>query len=440
MKGVFFAILASLVLSSCKCSCVKPVGVSVCGLAYMTDKELLTTVQERTFKYFWDYAHPVSGLARERLGSGDTVTLGGSGFGLMTFPVAVERGFITREAAAYRTSMILKFLRDKAASFHGAYPHWMNGATGAALAFSPKDNGGDIVETALLMQGVLTIREYFDLSTPVEEEIRACADSIWRRVEWDWYTKGEDVLYWHWSPDYGWEMNMPVTGWNEALIAYVLAASSPTHSISKIVYDNGWARNGGMLNGEKYLGVTLPLGPPYGGPLFFAQYSFLGLNPHGLSDAYADYWEQNVAQTTINYKYCEQNPKGWKGYSRNVWGLTASDVPGGYAANSPTEDNGTIAPTAALSSFPYTPYESMEALHFYYYILGEKLFGEYGFHDAFNLQQKWYSSSYLAIDQGPIVIMIENYRTGLIWNLFMRNADLQAGLMRLGFDFRRPRE
>lgn len=440
MKRVFFAILASVALISCRCSCVRPVGVSVCGLSYMTDEELLTTVQERTFRYFWDYAHPVSGLARERLGSGDTVTCGGSGFGLMTFPVAVERGFVTREAAAYRTCKILKFLQDKADRFHGAYPHWMNGTTGAAMAFSQKDNGGDIVETALLLQGMLTVREYFSRPDPVEEEIRSCVDSIWRSVEWDWYTRGEDVLYWHWSPDYGWDMNMQVTGWNEALIVYVLAASSPTHPVSKEVYDNGWARNGEMLNGLKYLDVTLPLGPPYGGPLFFAHYSFLGLNPHGLSDAYADYWDQNVAQARINYKYCVENPKGWKGYSRNVWGLTASDVPGGYAASSPTEDTGTIAPTAALSSFPYTPYESMEALHYYYYILGEKLFGEYGFYDAFNIQDGWYASSYLAIDQGPIVIMIENYRTGLLWNMFMKNDDVKSGLLRLGFDFHRPRE
>lgn len=418
---------------------MRPVGVSVCGLSYMTDEELLTIVQERTFRYFWDYAHPVSGLARERLGSGDVVTSGGSGFGLMTIPVAIERGFITREDAVSRVSTILTFLNDKADRFHGAFPHWINGTTGEAVPFSPKDNGGDIVETALLLQGLLTVREYFDMSSERESEIRSMVDSIWCDVEWDWYTRGEDVLYWHWSPDYGWEMNLPVTGWNEALIVYVLAASSPTHPISRTVYDNGWARNGAMLNGQRYLDITLPLGPPYGGPLFFAQYSFLGLNPHGLSDAYADYWKQNVAQAKINYKYCVENPKGWKGYSRNVWGLTACDVPGGYAANSPTEDNGTIAPTAALSSFPYTPYESMEALHYYYYILGEKLFGEYGFYDAFNLQDEWYSSSYLAIDQGPIIIMIENYRTGLLWNLFMRNDDVQTGLLRLGFEFRRPK-
>ena len=415
---------------------MEAVGCSLCGFKYVTDDELLTIVQERTFRYFWDYAHPVSGLARERLGSDDIVTSGGSGFGVMAFPVAVERGFITRDQAVERLLKIVNFLGCKADKFHGAFPHWLNGTTGKAIPFSPKDNGGDIVETALLLQGLLTVKEYFNGEDPRETAIRDGVDAIWRGVEWDWYTRGEDVIYWHWSPEYEWEMNLPVRGWNEALIVYVLAASSPTHSIPPIIYNIGWARTGAMANGEDYIGVTLPLGPPYGGPLFFAQYSFLGLDPRGLSDRYADYWEQNVAQTRINYKYCVENPRGWKGYGRNVWGLTACDVPGGYAANSPTEDFGTIAPTAALSSFPYTPYESMEALHYYYYILGEKAFGEYGFCDAFNLQEDWFSPSYLAIDQGPIIIMIENYRSGLLWNLFMKNEDVRAGLNSLGFSFR----
>ena len=414
---------------------MEAVGCSLCGFKYVTDDELLTIVQERTFRYFWDYAHPVSGLARERLGSDDIVTSGGSGFGVMAFPVAVERGFITRDEAVERLLKIVNFLGCKADKFHGAFPHWLNGTTGKAIPFSPKDNGGDIVETALLLQGLLTVKEYFNGEDPRETAIRDGIDAIWRGVEWDWYTRGEDVIYWHWSPEYEWEMNLPVRGWNEALIVYVLAASSPTHSIPPIIYNIGWARAGAMANGEEYMGVTLPLGPPYGGPLFFAQYSFLGLDPRGLSDRYADYWEQNVAQTRINYKYCVENPRGWKGYGRNVWGLTACDVPGGYAANSPTEDFGTIAPTAALSSFPYTPYESMEALHYYYYILGEKAFGEYGFCDAFNLQEDWFSPSYLAIDQGPIIIMMENYRSGLLWNLFMKNEDVRAGLNSLGFSF-----
>lgn len=400
---------------------------------YMTEEQLLTLVQKKTFGYFWDYAHPVSGLARERLGSGDVVTSGGSGFGVMTIPVAVERGFITRDDGALRMLKIVNFLNDRAERFHGAFPHWLDGTTGKAVAFSPKDNGGDLVETALLLQGLLTVRQYFDGSDPVETAVRNGISSIWRDVEWDWYMNGQNTLYWHWSPEYDWEMGMQINGWNEALIVYVLAASSPTHPITKEVYDNGWARNGAMANGKKYYGITLPLGPDYGGPLFFAQYSFLGLDPRGLSDRYADYWQQNLAQTRINHQYCVRNPKGWYGYGLNAWGLTASDIPGGYAASSPTEDLGTIAPTAALSSFPYTPTESMTALQYYYYILGDRLWGEYGFYDAFNIARQWFAQSYLAIDQGPIVIMIENYRSALLWRLFMRNTEILGGLAKLGF-------
>ena len=387
----------------------------------ISDKELLDLVQEKTFGYFWDYAHPVSGLARERYGSGDTVTSGGSGFGIMALPVGVERGFITRAEAAARMRTILTFLSEKAERFHGAFPHWLNGSTGKAIAFSEKDNGGDLVETAFLMEGLLTAAAYFDRSD--ESDIRSAIEVLWRDVEWDWYTRGgQNVLYWHWSPNYEWAMNMRIQGWNEALIVYVLAASSPTHSVGKAVYDQGWGRGGSMK-------------PTQNGPLFFAHYSFLGLDPRNLKDAYADYWAQNVAHARYNYEYCVRNPAGHAGYSADCWGLTASDYPQGYTASSPSSDSGTIAPTAALASFPYTPEESLAALHTFYYIYGDRLFGPYGFYDAFNLDSSWFASSYIAIDQGPIVVMLENYRSGLLWQLFMQNTDIQQGLTTLGFEF-----
>lgn len=402
----------------------------------ISDDSLLTLVQKQTFKYFWEYGHPTSGLARERLGSAETVTTGGSGFGIMTIPVAIERGFITRTQGLERMNKIVNFLTNTTDKFHGAFPHWLNGTTGKVQPFSTKDNGADLVETAFLMQGLLTVQSYFKNGNTTEKAMCTNIETLWRNVEWSWFQQnGQQKLFWHWSPNYNWDMNMPVTGWNEGLIIYVLAASSPTYPIAKSVYDNGFARNGDMKNGRTFYNITLPLGEDKGGPLFFTHYSFLGLNPTHLSDAYANYRTQNTAHARINYSYCVANPKKNFGYGANCWGLTASDIPTGYTASSPNNDGGTIAPTAALSSFPYTPVESMQALHFFYYTLGDKMFGEYGFKDAFNLNKRWFADSYLAIDQGPIVVMIENYRTGLLWNLFMQNTNVQAGLTKLGFSY-----
>ncbi len=402
----------------------------------LNDEDLLTLVQQQIFKYFYDFAHPASGMARERNTSGDLVTTGGSGFGIMALIVGVERGFITRTQCLERLDRILDFL-ETADRFHGVWPHWLNGNTGKVIPFSTNDNGGDLVETAFMVQGLLTMRQYLNPSAPEEWALINRINNLWQTVEWDWYRRsGQNTLYWHWSPDKGWAMNMQVRGWNEALIVYVLAAASPLHGIPKEVYENGWALNGNIRNGNTYEGVQLPLGPAYGGPLFFAHYSFLGLNPTNLSDAYcSDYFLQNRNHTLINYLYCIRNPKNFVGYSNQNWGLTASDNQAGYSAHSPTNDLGVITPSAALSSFPYTPTESMQALKFFYYTIGDRLWGPYGFYDAFNVTQGWTATSYLAIDQGPIIIMIENYRTGLLWNLFMSAPEVQNGLTILGFNF-----
>ena len=399
----------------------------------ISDEELLTKVQLQTFDYFWGFAHSASGMARERNTSGDLVTSGGSGFGIMTLIVGMERNFITRSEGLERMHRILDFL-ETSQRFHGAWPHWINGNTGEVIPFSANDNGGDLVETSFLVQGLITFRQYLDAGVSEEKNLIDRINALCEAVEWDWYRRdGQQVLYWHWSPTADWAMNHQIKGWNECLITYVLAASSPTHGISKSVYDAGWASNGGIQNGNSYEGVTLPLGPEAGGPLFFSHYSFLGLNPKKLSDSYANYLEQNVSHALINYKYCVRNPKDFVSYAEECWGLTASDNQSGYSAHSPTNDLGVITPTAALSSFPYTPDESMRALKFFYYTMGDRLFGEYGFYDAFNITEGWTASSYLAIDQGPIIIMIENYRTGLLWNLFMSAPEVQNGLSTLGF-------
>ncbi|MGA9588496.1 MAG: glucoamylase family protein [Salegentibacter sp.] len=403
----------------------------------LSDDELLDLVQEKTFNYFWDFAEPNSGMARERSQSdayggqsSDIVTTGGSGFGLASFPAAVEHGWISRDEALQRLDKILNFL-ETAPTYHGVYSHWYLGSTAKTRPFGDYDDGGDLVETAFLMQGLLICRQYFS----DEEDIVSRITNIWKNVEWTWYTNDQNTLYWHWSPNYGFRMNMPVKGWNEALIVYVLAASSPTYPISKEVYTQGWASNGNIVTNQSHYGISLPLGPSYGGPLFFAHYSFLGLDPRNLQDQYANYWQQNTAHSLINYEYCVRNPENYKGYGEDAWGLTASDNYEGYAAHSPTNDLGVITPTAALSSFPYTPEKSMRALRHFYEDLHRDLWGEYGFYDAYSEEHNWFSNGYLAIDQGPIVTMIENYRTQLLWNLFMSNSEIQHGLDKLGFTY-----
>jgi hypothetical protein len=401
----------------------------------ISDTELLDLVQEQTFKYFWDFGHPVSGMARERNTSNDIVTTGGSGFGLMAMVVGVERGFITRTQAIERFTQIVGFL-ETADRFHGAWPHWLNGNTGEVQAFSLKDNGGDLVETALLLQGLLTVRAFLDPSIMEEDLLADRITTLWEEVEWTWYTQGgQNVLYWHWSPQYEWEINLPVRGHNETQIVYILAAASPTFPIEKIVYDEGYARSGNMQNGNTFYNLTLPLGNNLGGPLFFSHYSYLGLDPRNLSDQYANYWTQNINHSLINQAYCIDNPQQYIGYSAQCWGLTASDNQSGYSAHSPTNDLGVITPTAALSSMPYTPDASMQALRHFYYHLGDRLWGDYGFYDAFNPTAGWVASSYLAIDQGPIVCMIENHRSGLLWNLFMTIPEVQNGLDLLDFEY-----
>ncbi len=435
MKGKLLIIAFLAISSSCFSQNKKQ---AVERPSNLSDTALLELVQKQTFKYFWDFAHPVSGLARERSNKTaeygwETTTTGGTGFGIMSMIVAVERGWITRDTAVKHLLKMLRFLR-RADKYHGVFPHWLNGETGRVIPFSPKDDGGDLVETAYLFQGLLCARQYFTQNTQTERQVRQQITWLWNEIEWDWFTRGGiSVLYWHWSPNHGWSMNNEIRGWNECLITYVLAASSINYSIKPDVYHRGWANSSHSKNQREYYGIKLPLGFDYGGPLFFAHYSFMGIDPRGLKDRYADYWEQNKNHTLINREHCIRNPGKFKGYGPDSWGLTASDNHQGYGAHSPTEDLGVISPTAALSSFPYTPEYSMQALNYFYNKVGDKIWSEYGFTDAFNETKNWYADSHLAIDQGPIIVMIENYRTGLLWKLFMSVPEIQQGMKKLGF-------
>lgn len=413
----------------------------------ITDDSLLTLVQARTFQYFWDGAEPVSGLARERIhidddyseNDQDVITSGGSGFGLMALVVGMERGFITRQQGIQRLQHIMDYLA-RTDRFHGVWSHWLYGPTGKVKPFSPKDDGGDLVETAYLVQGLITVRQYLNPNDPTEARLIQQINGLWEGVEWDWYTQGKDVLYWHWSPNWGWEMNFPLEGYNEVLITYILAASSPTHSISADAYHKGWARSGDIRSDQVTYGHPLILkhngSPVYGGPLFWAHYSYLGLDPRKLKDRYANYWDLNRNHTLINRQWCIENPHNYEGYGPDCWGLTASYSPQGYAGHRPEEDLGVISPTAALSSFPYTPDASMQALRYFYHNVGDRIWGSYGPYDAFSEEKDWFPQRYLAIDQGPIVVMIENHRSGLLWNLFMSAPEIQQGLDKLGFTYR----
>ncbi len=436
---LFVFLLFSLSVDAQKKKDTQPVFNAAARPKNLPDSALLDIVQKQTFRYFWDFAHPVSGMARERSNEAydygnEVVTTGGSGFGIMAVIAATERKWIARDTAARLLLKMVKFL-SKADAYHGVFPHWLNGATGKTIPFSRKDDGADLVETSFLFEGFLCARQYFNKEDKTETELRNRINWLWNDIEWSWFTRdGQEVLYWHWSPNNGWAMNFPLRGFNECLITYVLAASAERYPVPAAVYHRGWAQSNFFKNGKAFYGHLLPLGFDYGGPLFFSHYSFLGLNPKGLKDQYADYWQQNVNHTLINHDYCVDNPKHFKGYGEDCWGLTASDTYDGYNAFSPTNDFGTITPTAALSAFPYTPEYSMKALRHFYYDLGDKIWSEYGFTDAFNETKNWYATSHLAIDQGPIIVMIENYRSGLLWKLFMSCPEVQKGLKKLGFE------
>jgi len=448
MKKYLLFSLACLLLMTWACTSMKKVGSTAKDVVQIPAAyaAIYDSVQRSSFQYFWDGAEPASGLARERFHvdnvypSNDKhiVTSGGGGFGVMAILSGINRGYITHQQGRERLEKIAHFL-ETADRFHGAWPHWWNGETGKVKPFSRYDDGGDLVESSFMAQALLCVRQYFKNGDAKDKALAERADKLWRDIDFNWYRNGKNVLYWHWSPNHEWKMNFAVRGYNECLIMYVLAASSPTHGVPAEVYHEGWADSGKIVRHTEAFGYPLQLrhhGSDNGGPLFWAHYSYLGLDPRGLKDKYADYWKENQNQSLINYTWCVKNPNKFKGYGPNSWGLTSSYSMKGYSGHAPLEkrDLGVIAPTAALSSMPYTPTQSMAAMEHWYTHMKEKVYGPYGFYDAFSEQENWFPKRYLAIDQGPIVVMMENYRSNLLWNLFMSCEEIQQGLKKLGFE------
>ena len=455
MKKLAYLLIGACLIVSCgRDSVPKSGGTPIGGgtepptSTVYTDPEILELTQRGTTKYFWEYAEVNSKLARERYHTdnpgtdANVVTTGGSGFGLMTILVAIKNGYVSRAEAVSRLTISLNFLQN-ANRFHGAWPHWLNGSTGNVIPFSAMDNGGDLVETAFLAQGLICVREYFKNSTISEEmALSQNADALWKGVEWKWYTKAENVLYWHWSPNYDFQINLKIQGYDETILTYVLAAASPNYSVGKSVYQQGWARNGSIKTSASQYGIPLIVNHNGAngtvGPMFFSQYSFLGLDPRGLSDEYVNYDNATTNHAKIMYQYCIANPKGWTGYSSKNWGLTASysrniDGTTGYSAHQPNNDLGVISPTAAVSSIPYTPTESRSYLRFLYNENYSKYIGLAGPYDAYSIHYNWVTPRYLAIDQGTISPMIENHKSAFLWNLFMNAPDIKQGLIKLGF-------
>lgn len=419
-----------------------------------TDDELLTMLKEDCFHYYWDGADPHSGMARENIPGDDRiVATGATGMGIAALVVGVDRGFITRTQGSERVTKIVGFL-EHAQRYHGAWSHYMDGSTGKTMpVFGMFDNGADLVETSFLMEGLLAARQYFHGDSPAERDIYQRITRLWESVEWDWYrgpTAG-DFLYWHWSSEWKWQIQHPLIGFNEVMITYLLAMSSPTHSVPATMYYSGWAGQASTAlsyragwsgstagdhyrNGGTYYGIKLDVGVGTGGPLFFTDYSYFGFDPHSLHDRYtSSYFENNRNIALINRAYCIANLKHFEGYGANAWGLTASDGPWGYVPHAPNDndDKGTLTLTGALSSFPYTPEASTAALKHYYRDLGNQLWDIYGPRDAYNPTQDWVSPIYMGLNQAPIVVMVENYRTGLVWKQFMSNPEIGEMLRKL---------
>jgi hypothetical protein len=402
----------------------------------MLDNEnFLDLVQRTAFDYLWYETNPTNGLVKDRSSNPSVSSIAAVGFGLSAVTVGIDRGWISREAGRTRVLTTLEFLWSSpqgpeadATGYKGFYFHFLDMQTGRRAG----DAELSTIDTALLLAGVLHVQQYFDQDDTSEAKIRDLADNLHRRVDWPWMQVRSAKVCHGWTPETGF-LPYDWGGYNEAMILYLLALGSPTFPINP----DAWTAWTSSYTWQTHYGLGFVVFPP----LFGHQYSHVWVDFRGIQDAYMrdkglDYFENSRRATLANRAYAIANPLGWVDYGENVWGLTASDIPASYRARGapPAEsDDGTITPTAAGGSFAFTPHESLAALRHIYDAYRTRIWGPYGFKDAFNPSKNWFAADYLGVDQGPIVLMIENYRTGRVWQVFMRHPAIQHGLARAGF-------
>jgi hypothetical protein len=444
------------------CAGSQPAGPTVTPV----DHAFLDELQQRTFGFFWETTNPQNGLVPDRWPTPSFSSVAAVGFGLAAYPVGAERGYITRDQAVERVLTTLRFLWHApqgsaaagTAGHRGFFYHFLDMQSGHRFAQVELST----IDTALLMAGVLFCQEYFRGSGAAESAIRALADSLYRRVEWTWAVNRPGRISMGWHPETG-PIEYEWHGYDEAMILMILALGSPTHPVDAIFWTTYTSTNRwGQFYGQEHTGFA---------PLFGHQYSHVFIDFRGIFDAYArsrgiDYFENSRRATLAQREYAIANPMGWRGYGPDVWGLTASDGPVDtvlavngtprrfytYAArgtsHTETRDDGTLAPTAAGGSIPFAPEVTIRALR----TMRDRypqIWGQYGFLDAFNPTFRftdvplghgrvvpgdgWFDTDYLGIDQGPILLMAENYRSGLIWEHLRRNPYIIDGLRRAGF-------
>lgn len=403
----------------------------------LSDDDFLELVSRTAFDFLWNEANPANGMVRDRSRENSAASVASIGMALTGYGVAADRGWITRDQARERTRTTLNFLWNApqstapdATGYKGHFYHFLNMQTGRRAG----TNELSTIDTALLMAGVLYAAAYFDQDHPDEAFIRDTGKALYDRVDWAWASPRAPRISHGWNPESGF-IPYDYGGYSEAMILYLLALGSTTYPVERQAWEywmSGYRWQSDFLPGRPYVAFA---------PLFGHQYSHIWVDFRGRRDAAMrdrgiDYFENSRRATLAQVNYAAANPNRFAGYSANEWGITASDTPTGYRARGAPpayNDDGTLNPTAPGGSYPFTPEESLRALRTMYTTYGRRLWGIYGFRDAYNPTQNWFATDYIGIDQGPILLMIENYRSGSIWQRFMTRPEIQQGLTRAGF-------